>query len=63
MPQTNAEKNKIRMERKVASHNLLKELAIKCGVMQHSRDGSGFDEFISLLESGEFKLEFVETGD
>lgn len=63
MPQTNAEKNQIRQQRKIASHNLLKELAMKCGVMRNSRDGHGFDEFISLLESGEFKLEFVETGD
>lgn len=60
MPQTNAEKNKIRMERKVASHNLLKELFVKCGIMRHLRDGDGFDEGLKLLESGEFKLEFVE---
>lgn len=60
-PQTMKEKNAIGMMRRKAAYDLLKELAQKCGIMQHQRDGHGYDEFIGLLESGEFKLEFVST--
>lgn len=59
-PQTMAEKNTISMTRRKEAYDLLKELAQKCGIMQHGRDGHGYDEFIGLLESGEFQLELVQ---
>jgi len=62
-PQTMSEKNKIGMQRKTAAYDLLKELAQKCGIMQHGRDGHGYDEMIGMLESGDFELEFVSKND
>lgn len=59
-PQSMKEKNAISMERRKQAYDLLKELAQKCGIMQHGRDGHGYDELIGMLESGEFKLELVQ---
>lgn len=58
-PQSMKQKNAISMERRKQAYDLLKELAQKSGIMQHGRDGHGYDEMISLLESGEFQLELV----
>jgi hypothetical protein len=35
---------------------------LEAGVMRHSRDGHGYDEFIGLLQSGEFRLIFESKG-
>lgn len=59
MTQTMQEKNAISMERRKQAYDLLKALAQKCGIMQHGRDGHGYDELIGMLESGEFQLELV----
>lgn len=60
-PQTMKEKNAIGTRRKTAAYDLLKELAQKCGIMQHGRDGHGYDEMIGMLESGDFQLELVQN--
>lgn len=59
-PQTMSEKNAISMTRRKEAYDLLKALAQKCGIMQHGRDGHGYDELIGMLESGEFQLELVQ---
>jgi hypothetical protein len=58
--QTKKEKNQLSMRRRWQAYNALKELAQKCGIMQHGRDGHGYDEMIGMLESGEFQLELVQ---
>lgn len=60
-PQTTKEKNAISMKRRQEAYDLLKALAQKCGIMQHSRDGHGYDELIGMLENGEFELELVQN--
>lgn len=49
--------------RRGEAYDLIKGLALEAGVMQYPTDGHGYDEFIKLLKSGEFKLELVETGE
>jgi hypothetical protein len=61
MPLTNAETQKALKARRDAAYKLLKALAMESGVMQFWKDADGYDEFIKLLESGEFKLEFAST--
>lgn len=59
--QSMKQKNFISMKRRQEAYDLLKALAQKCGIMQHGRDGHGYDEMIGMLESGEFKLKLVQN--
>lgn len=45
-------------DRRQTAYDIIKNLALEAGTMQHQRDGDGYDEFIGLLESGEFELIF-----
>lgn len=52
----NADNQKALKERRQSAYKLLKQLAMESGVMQRWKDSEGYDEFIGLLESGEFVL-------
>ena len=63
MKQTPKKKNDTASRRRQAAYTLIRNLAQEIGVMHHSRDGHGYDEFIDLLQSGEFRLIFSEVND
>lgn len=54
----NADNQKALKQRRQAAYKLLKQLAMESGIMQYWKDSEGYDEFIGLLESGEFVLKF-----
>ena len=58
MPLTNAETQAALKDRRKSAYEIIKRLALEAGVMRYWKDGDGYDEFISLLESGEFELKF-----
>ena len=62
MPQTKKEKRIISDKRRGEAYDLLKDLAMKCGIMQHERDGGGYDKMVSLILSGELELKLKEGG-
>lgn len=58
MPLTNAETQKALKARRDAAYKILKPLAIESGVMRHWKDSHGYNEFVGLIQSGEFELTF-----
>ena len=58
MPLTNAETQMALKARRQAAYKVLKVLALEAGIMRHMKDSDGYDEFVGLLESGEFVLKF-----
>lgn len=60
-PQTMKEKNATITRRKTSAYDQLKELAQVNEIMQHQRDGDGYDKLISMLESGKYRLELVQN--
>lgn len=58
MPLTNSETQMNLKVRRQSAYEQLKRLALEAGIMQHWKDADGYDEFIKLLESGEFELVF-----
>jgi len=60
MALTNSKTQAALKERRQVAYKTLKTLAIAVGIMQHWKDSNGYDEFIKLLENGEFELKFVD---
>lgn len=58
MTLTPAQKQHEYRQRKLKAFRLIKQVALEAGIMQFDTDADGYDEFIGLLDSGEFELRF-----
>lgn len=58
MALTPAQKQHDYRQRKLEAFRLVKQIALEAGIMRFDTDTDGYDEFIGLIQSGEFELTF-----
>lgn len=55
-PHKNREHQNTSAQRRARAYWALKLAALDAGYMQHPRDGTGFDNFMNDIESGELEI-------